>query len=225
MVRTVRTVTRPIKCSIHAADRSDRPTAAGTFVVGGSDRAATLRVVRELLGWPVRSIDLLSPHSPQECQRRLAAVTSRRGAIRFLRQDSVGRPDPRFQGTVTASSMSIVRFMEPSRRQFLLFPAWLRADLIPGADGSTEIRGRILLRSRTVSFGRIAVGTPILLGMEIVGIVEIASGRAGAGTVFALVPIAMAALIIASSRRGLLDLRDSAAWLLQQVGDLLDIAR
>jgi len=139
---------------------------------------------------------LSSPYPVGECVQRMAAVTTRRGGTSWhLDPRTVGRPDPRFRGEVSASRILVARWAEVAGRNS--FAPWLDARLEPAADGGARLTGTSGLHPAVRAFRLVFAGVGGLTAAASLagGISLLVSGDPGGLGPAVLIPLVMAALV------------------------------
>jgi hypothetical protein len=168
--------------------------------------------------WPV---ELRAPHSPDECRRRLAQVTTTRSALSWHTDAAnVKRPDPRLRGTIGPEWISVARWRDAAGRNS--FAPWLNARL-EGPVDETTLTGRVGLARSVAStlptFG--ATAGLILVVILVSGVAGLARGQLHA-LPFVLGPLGMALFLIAFMTAGFRSLGQKTLPLLAEVNALLD---
>lgn len=178
--------------------------------------------------WPARirprPVVLSSSHPPGECLRRLATVTTRRGATSWhLDPQNAGRPAPRLRGDVGPSRIFVARFQDASGRNS--FAPWLDARPEPAAGGGTALTGKIGLHPN------VAWLIPVMAGFF--GLAALAGPAGGIallihgelrGLPLVLVPLALATLMVGINVAGLRSLERNIPRLIQEMNGVLGSA-
>lgn len=176
--------------------------------------------------WPAcirpRPVMLSSPHPPSECLRRLAMVTTRRGAASwYLDSRTVGRPAPRLRGDAGPSRIFVARFEDASGRNS--FVPWLDVRLEPAAGGGTTLTGRIGLHPNVARL------TPVIAGSF--GLLALAGAAGGIallirgdlrGLPFVLGLLAITTFMVGLNVAGLRSLERDIPDLIQEMNGVLD---
>lgn len=162
--------------------------------------------------------------------RRLAAVTSQRGAVLwYLDPKTAPRPDPLLLGYVGKWSIQVYDWAESQSRYG--YPSRLEAELHRAPDGGTKLTGQVAPGGRAQVAGctavLYAVVTPlVLLGVFIAGLVLLSRGYFASAMPPLLIPVAGGAIFWYLAKRHRQTWRpardDSSARLLGKVAGLLD---
>jgi hypothetical protein len=166
-----------------------------------------------------RPVVLSAPSPPEECLRRLAAVTTSSSYLSWhLDARNRGNPEPSFRGQVGPRDISVAGFEDASGRSS--FAVWLKASAEPAGDAGTTLAGTLgmVLTARIVVAGLAGVEGLIAL---VAAIALLASGRLGESLLAVpvlLVPAALIVTVRAYCRR-VLDRRIPV--LIDQVNDVL----
>lgn len=109
------------------------------------NRVASARVfyvLRDLRAefW-LRPVTVSSPHSPDDCLRRLAEVTTAHGATWYLKPETAVLRDPQLRGNVGPSGIHVARFRDSIGRNNFL--PWLDARFESAPSGGTILAGTI----------------------------------------------------------------------------------
>lgn len=148
-----------------------------------------------------RPVSLTSPHSPEECARRLAAVTSERGQSWYLSPHNAVRPDPRLRGHIAPAEVHLAGFADSLNARYH-FPVWLEARMVPAAGGGTTLTGTVGPEPGEVLARRVFLGAWLTLaglfglGWFIAGLVLLSHGRLAAALPPLLIPLAAAAALL-----------------------------
>jgi hypothetical protein len=175
-----------------------------------------------LAGFRSRPVALSSPYPAEECIRRLAAVTTRRGATSwYLDPRTVGLPTPRLSGDVGLSRIVVARWEDANGRGS--FTPWLNVQLEPPAGGGATLRGMIGLHPAMGGF------MPVFAVVSAVLLVTLMAGGTGLlvhgdpkGLVFVLMPLALAAFGAGIFIAGLRSLERGIPKLIQEMNGILD---
>ena len=165
-------------------------------------------------------IVLRAPHSPEECRRRLAEVTTPQSALSWhLDAAHAGRPDPRLRGTVEPGWISVARWRDAGGRNS--FAPWLDARL-EGPGETTTLTGRVGLASALADllpfFG--GLGSLIILLLFVTGVVGLAQGHLD-DLPFVLVPPGMVVFLIVFVGAGMRSLHHNTPELITEINEIL----
>jgi hypothetical protein len=170
------------------------------------DRA---RIVRdwtrsEVNRYAPRPVVVTSPHPPEECLRRLAAVTTDRKTGWLLDARTATLPDPLLHGIVSPSGIRVTTFAAIVSRGTC---AWFDAQLEPTPAGGTTLDGTIGLSSAESAQAKAwdelqiaALAVLFWLLFAVLGIVSIASGNVGRGVMAIVVPTIIAPVVLFASQ-------------------------
>lgn len=183
---------------------------------GGTDRGPRGWMERHT-SWPV---ELRAPHSPDECRRRLAQVTTTRSAFSWHTDAAnVKRPDPRLRGTIGPGGISVARWRDAAGRNS--FAPWLNASLEGTAD-ETTLTGKVGLATSVAgmlpAFG--ATAGLILVVIFLSGVAGLARGQLH-DLPFVLGPLGMALFIVAFMTAGFRSLRGRTPDLIADINAIL----
>ena len=149
-----------------------------------------------LMGVRYCPVVLASPYPAGECLRRLAAVTTYRGAASwYLDTKTVGHPDPRFRGHISPSRIIVARWADARGRRG--FAPWLDARLESAVGGGTTLTGTIGPPEGSLAFSTAFVSVVGLMaaGAVAAGVHLLLMGHLAELTAVMLAPLALAALI------------------------------
>ncbi len=148
-----------------------------------------------------RPVVVTSPHSPDECLRRLAKVTTYRRDRWYSDWRTATRPDPLFQGELWPSGLRLALFTEEMAGITGGYGARFEARIDPASEGGTTFTGTIGSPGSAATAVMSLVVLMIVCGLGVfsvvIGVVITASGHfnPGVGVAIALpVLVLMAAL-------------------------------
>jgi hypothetical protein len=169
-----------------------------------------------------RRVVLSSPHPPQECCARLAAVTTPRGRDRYyLVPRTAGRPDPLLTGATDAAWVSVGLF----RTRPNWFKPTLECRVEQASEGGTILTGTVgpgsapsamlpvLLMASSIAF----------LSLVAAGCVQLALGHARGIFLFfgaLIMPVMLTVLVVAGRKQ----VEREVPMLLEQVNQALENA-
>jgi hypothetical protein len=178
-----------------------------------------------LAGFRSRPVLLSCPHPASECLRRVAVVTTQRGASsRYLGPRNAGLPEPRLRGNVGPSGIFVARFEDAAGRNS--FAPWLGARLEPVAGGGATLRGTIGLHPavRVVSLVIAGVWGLLVVAAVAGGVALLAHGHLSGLLPAVLVPLAMTAFIAGFNVVGLRSLERDIPKLIQEMNAILGLS-
>ncbi len=158
-----------------------------------------------------------------ECLRRLEAVTSSRSYSSWhLNPANVGRPAPRFRGSVGGDRVLVAQFRDAGDRNS--FAAWLEARLEPAAAGGTTLIGSVGLRAEVRAVMLIIFGGWSLMALTALaaGIALAASGHPLALLPGVLVPLGGSGILAGFTYLGLRSLGREVPGILGAVASVLE---
>jgi hypothetical protein len=127
----------------------------------------------------LRPVVVTSPHTPDECLRRLAKVTTGRKSGWYLDWRTATMPDPLFHGEVGPSGIRVALFSQVSRRGGP--GAWFDALVVPVPEGGTALTGTVGLPTAeakaTLGLVLIAFWAVAAVASFVIGVVITASGH------------------------------------------------
>jgi hypothetical protein len=165
-------------------------------------------------------IVLRAPHSPDECRRLLAEVTTSQSALSWhLHSADAGRPDPRLRGIVEPGWISVARWRDAAGRNS--FAPWLNASL-NGTGETTTLTGRVGLARSLADllplFG--GIGSLIVLLILVTGVVGLAQERLD-DLPFVLAPVGMVVFFTVFVSAGMRSLHHNTPELIAEINEIL----